>query len=199
MTAKYGSETARVRISAIERGLDAGTDPNAIAKSLGITRNSLRNWCRDVGRKDLSDAMISQAGRPRTNQAHGTDAAYEKHLGRGETPCFRCIQAHAGANQQRAAIRKARTGKGAPQIHNPTVRDWDVASCLNGNPDDWFPFPGEFDEAHRAKMTCLTKCSLRDACLQMALESDAEWAKVGIYGGYTPAERANLKKKRRAA
>lgn len=76
-----------------------------------------------------------------------------------------------------------------------TVTDWrDVASCRDSDPELFFPVGTTgpaVDQIERAKAICAT-CSVQEACLQYALESNQE---AGVWGGYQEDDRRRLRKR----
>ena len=189
-------ERALAQFARIEDLLDAGLDPDQVLEQVGLTRKAALQKCHQYGRPDLNK-RLRKGEPPVLRQAriiHGSDAGYQAHYQLDERPCTRCTRARATANAVREAIRAAKAGGGPRQITNPDDDDWNLAACKGSDdPDAWFPDQGEWQRAARAKITCLTKCSLRDACLRIALESDADWARWGVWGGLSPHERARLK------
>ncbi len=78
--------------------------------------------------------------------------------------------------------------------------DWrDQAACI-GAPDAWF-FPSTSGDAAtnypKAAAICRS-CPVRTSCLQFAIDNRDFY---GMFGGYTPEQRANLRRRdtRRAA
>ena len=70
------------------------------------------------------------------------------------------------------------------------------AACLNHDPEDWFPEPG--DDPRRtadAQHVCRTECPVKTECLLYAL---ARHERFGIWGGMTPRQRTRLVKEARA-
>lgn len=66
-------------------------------------------------------------------------------------------------------------------------RDWrDDAACAQVGGDEWFPELGSTN--HRAKAVC-DGCTVREACLQYALDNNETW---GVWGGLSPTERRGL-------
>jgi WhiB family transcriptional regulator, redox-sensing transcriptional regulator len=65
------------------------------------------------------------------------------------------------------------------------------AKCLDADPDIFFGEPG--DPAINAKRIC-SICSVREPCLEWALDNDE---RHGVFGGLSPRERQNLKRRRR--
>ena len=189
-------ERALEQFQQIEELFAQGLNPDQVLEEIGLSRKAALDKCHRYGRHDLNHQL--RKGEPpvlrKARIIHGTDAAYQAHYRRGDgEACQACTKAHATANAVREAVKAAEAG-GPRQITNPNDEDWNRAACkASGSPDDWFPDPGEWQRAARAKITCLTKCSLRDACLRIALESDADWARWGVWGGLSPHERARLK------
>lgn len=75
------------------------------------------------------------------------------------------------------------------------TEDWDwreQALCSNVSPEIFFPNHGD---AREAKRICAC-CPVKQPCLEYALERDARdpHCNAGIYGGLSPAERAEIRK-----
>lgn len=68
---------------------------------------------------------------------------------------------------------------------------YDEAACKGMGPNIFFP---EYGNYKRAKEVC-ADCDVRMACLESVLKFDNDLD--GMFGGYTPAERAMLREKRR--
>jgi WhiB family redox-sensing transcriptional regulator len=62
------------------------------------------------------------------------------------------------------------------------------AKCLNADPDVFFPEKG--GSTREAKRIC-SECTVRDECLEYALEEDERF---GIWGGMSERERRKLKR-----
>ncbi len=62
------------------------------------------------------------------------------------------------------------------------------AKCLNADPDVFFPEKG--GSTREAKRIC-AECTVRDECLEYALEHDERF---GIWGGMSERERRKLKR-----
>ena len=187
---------ADARLRTIETLLDNGHTSDQVVAEVGLCRKTVLDYCHAHGRSDLAKRMYKHSQPPSQLSAiiHGTDAGYHAHHQRNERPCPRCRRAHATASVVREAVRAAKTGQGPRQITNPNDEDWGQAACTgDADPDAWFPDEGDWQRAAYAKLTCYTQCPLRDACLRIALESDADWARWGIWGGLSPHERARLK------
>ena len=79
--------------------------------------------------------------------------------------------------------------------HLPTAPDWITdAACIDADPADFFPNPGDRAAIARGKRIC-RDCAARATCLawSLDLEADAgETRRHGIYGGLTAAERHRL-------
>jgi WhiB family redox-sensing transcriptional regulator len=74
----------------------------------------------------------------------------------------------------------------------PLVSDWrEQAACRDHDPGrfDYDPDTDPAAKATLAKQVC-AGCQVRDTCLGSALEQPAAEDTIGIYGGLTPAERA---------
>ena len=70
--------------------------------------------------------------------------------------------------------------------------DWmDDAACLTAEPEIFFPPKG--GSTRDAKRVC-SACSVRDACLEYALELDI---RHGVFGGLSERERRQAKRNRR--
>ncbi|KIZ17861.1 WhiB family transcriptional regulator [Streptomyces natalensis] len=71
----------------------------------------------------------------------------------------------------------------------------EAACCATGphqvDPDNFFPEPDEMDRIRAAKALC-AQCSVRNTCLDAALENGDS---IGIRGGMTEEERADLHRK----
>jgi WhiB family redox-sensing transcriptional regulator len=77
----------------------------------------------------------------------------------------------------------------------PLITDWrGQAACRDANPGlfDYDPDTDPAATATAAKQVC-SGCQVRDACLGSALAQPAAEDTIGIYGGLTPAERAELR------
>jgi len=76
-----------------------------------------------------------------------------------------------------------------------TVTDWrDTAACRDSEPNLFFPIGSTgsaVDQIEAAKAICL-ECSVREECLNYALETNQE---AGVWGGYAEAERRRLRKR----
>lgn len=76
-----------------------------------------------------------------------------------------------------------------------TVTTWrEMAECRDSDPGLFFPVGSTgpaVDQITAAKHICTT-CSVREACLQYALESNQE---AGVWGGYAEDERRRLRKR----
>jgi hypothetical protein len=74
-------------------------------------------------------------------------------------------------------------------------------NCAHGDPEAWFPPPGNISETRRAKALC-NGCPVIAECLEQALRFEAGFpsgGRAGIWGGTTPAERVDIAAKRRIA
>ena len=67
--------------------------------------------------------------------------------------------------------------------------------CIDGNPEWWFPTPGDRKRTERAVAVCQV-CPVRVRCLTYALETDSPY---GIFGGQTEAQRKQIKENGDAA
>lgn len=89
------------------------------------------------------------------------------------------------------------------QRHAPSAergRDWrEDAACLKVDPELFFIVGAikagtpQYRQAERAKAVC-AQCSVSEACLQYALETDQN---EGIWGGMTEDERRELRRRAR--
>jgi WhiB family transcriptional regulator, redox-sensing transcriptional regulator len=95
--------------------------------------------------------------------------------------------------------------KGAQMVHEPMedavegeVGHWRArAACRPYGSELFFPVKADFrnSEIARAKAIC-RQCPVREECLQVAMDGRE---KIGIWGGFTPEERARLHRLRRRA
>lgn len=76
-----------------------------------------------------------------------------------------------------------------------TKIDWrQVAACRDSDPGVFFPIGTTgpaLDQIAIAKSIC-AQCTVREECLQYALESNQE---AGVWGGYAEDERRRLRKR----
>ena len=74
----------------------------------------------------------------------------------------------------------------------------DGALCAQSDPEAWFVEAG--DKGTVARGIC-ARCTVRDQCLDLALELETEWgvSRHGIWGGTSPRERDAIARQRRAA
>jgi WhiB family redox-sensing transcriptional regulator len=76
-----------------------------------------------------------------------------------------------------------------------TITDWRVLSaCRDSEPNLFFPIGSTgpaVDQIDSAKAICM-QCSVRDECLNYALETNQE---AGVWGGYAEDERRRLRKR----
>lgn len=76
-----------------------------------------------------------------------------------------------------------------------TTTTWrDLAACRDSEPTLFFPVGSTgpaLDQIEAAKKICIA-CSVKDDCLQYALESNQE---AGVWGGYAEDERRRLRKR----
>lgn len=82
----------------------------------------------------------------------------------------------------------------------PTVppATWQLdAACVGMPPELWAPhgIAGKLDYGDGRRI-CVTRCSVRDACLQFAEDEHLEYA---MYGGLTPDERLERRREQRRA
>lgn len=68
----------------------------------------------------------------------------------------------------------------------------DDARCVGGDPDVFFPPPGNSEQAQEARVIC-RRCPVRGDCLEYALEHRIG---QGIWGGKTARERRRILKAR---
>lgn len=79
----------------------------------------------------------------------------------------------------------------------PTIRpaqdsDWrDRGACLGSDPEKFFPEKGS--PSKEAKRTCNEKCTVREQCLEYALQNDERF---GIWGGLSTLQRMKLLQER---
>jgi WhiB family redox-sensing transcriptional regulator len=76
-----------------------------------------------------------------------------------------------------------------------TVTDWrELSACRDSDPEIFFPIgtTGPAVELISKAKTICTQCSVREECLQYALESNQE---SGVWGGYAEDERRRLRKR----
>ena len=76
-----------------------------------------------------------------------------------------------------------------------TVTDWtDLAACRDSDPEIFFPIGTTgpaIDHIEKAVAIC-GLCSVREECLQYALESNQE---AGVWGGFAEDDRRRLRKR----
>ena len=76
-----------------------------------------------------------------------------------------------------------------------TITDWRaLAMCRDSEPTLFFPIGSTgpaLDQIEDAKAICL-QCSVREECLNYALETNQE---AGVWGGYAEDERRRLRKR----
>lgn len=88
-------------------------DPDRYGEALQVCRRCpVRAQCRELGKgqgEGVWGGYVKRGGRPRVEEAllrpHGTDAAYQRHLRRGEPACEACRDAHRRARSGRKARR----------------------------------------------------------------------------------------------
>lgn len=93
------------------------------------------------------------------------------------------------------------TARQLPGVSLPPPASWtELALCAEADPDAWFPRIGERSAATLAKLIC-GRCPVRAECLELALSGADTWQGIstGIWGGTTPAERAEIRRERRQA
>lgn len=79
----------------------------------------------------------------------------------------------------------------------PWQLDWAwQGACRTGtlHPDAWFPASRDPEDSAEARQVCLTRCPVRDECLNAALRS---LAIDGIWGGTDRDERRAMMRRRR--
>jgi hypothetical protein len=59
-------------------------------------------------------------------------------------------------------------------------------ACRDKDPELWFPERSNSSEANAAKAICKQQCTVRDRCLEWAIEQGVEF---GVWGGTTYADR----------
>jgi len=76
-----------------------------------------------------------------------------------------------------------------------TITEWrQMSACRDSEPSLFFPVGTTgpaLDDIAAAKAIC-AQCSVREECLQYALESNQE---AGVWGGYAEDERRRLRKR----
>jgi len=76
-----------------------------------------------------------------------------------------------------------------------TITDWrELAACRDSDPTLFFPIGttgAAIEQIEKAKAICL-ECSVREECLNYALETNQE---AGVWGGYAEDERRRLRKR----
>lgn len=86
-------------------------------------------------------------------------------------------------------------GEKKPILITLTVTDWrDTAACKDSEPNLFFPIGSTgsaVDQIEAAKAICV-ECSVREECLNYALETNQE---AGVWGGYAEDERRRLRKR----
>lgn len=88
-------------------------DPDRYGEALQVCRGCpVREPCRELGKgngEGVWGGYVKRGGRPRVEESllrpHGTDAAYQRHLRRGEPACAACREAHSRARSGRKARR----------------------------------------------------------------------------------------------
>lgn len=74
------------------------------------------------------------------------------------------------------------------------VGDWMAdALCAQTDPEAFHPEKGQVQDTRAARAVCLN-CPVREQCLEFALASGDEF---GVYGGLTPHERRQEKRRRK--
>lgn len=85
---------------------------------------------------------------------------------------------------------------GVPEAADEAAGDWRIrAACLPHGSELFFPVRPQFraGEIARAKAIC-RPCPVREECLRAAMDGRE---KIGIWGGFTPEERARLQRMNR--
>jgi WhiB family redox-sensing transcriptional regulator len=76
-----------------------------------------------------------------------------------------------------------------------TITDWrELSACRDSEPNLFFPIGSTgpaVDQIDAAKAICV-QCSVREECLNYALETNQE---AGVWGGYAEDERRRLRKR----
>lgn len=76
-----------------------------------------------------------------------------------------------------------------------TITDWrELAACRDSDPSLFFPIGTTgpaVDQIELARAIC-AQCSVRDECLNYALETNQE---AGVWGGYAEDDRRRLRKR----
>ena len=76
-----------------------------------------------------------------------------------------------------------------------TVTTWrELSACRESDPNLFFPIGSTgpaVDQIEKAKIIC-DACSVQEACLQYALETNQE---AGVWGGYAEDDRRRLRKR----
>ncbi len=81
---------------------------------------------------------------------------------------------------------------GHPFVYRTTPITWrDGAACLESPGVDFFPFPEDVEAIARVKGIC-APCPVAPDCLAYAMETRQA---DGVWGGLTPRERINLRRK----
>ena len=88
-------------------------DPERYGEALLVCRECpVKPQCRELGKgqgEGVWGGRVKRGGRPRMEESllrpHGTDAAYQRHLRRGEPACEACREAHSRARSGRKARR----------------------------------------------------------------------------------------------
>lgn len=79
-----------------------------------------------------------------------------------------------------------------------TITVLNGALCAQSDPEAWFV---EAEDSTATVRSICAQCTVRDQCLDLALELEAEWgvSRHGIWGGTSPRERDAIARQRRAA
>ena len=76
-----------------------------------------------------------------------------------------------------------------------TITDWrELSACRDSDPDLFFPIGSTgsaVDQIEKATAIC-GACSVREACLQYAFETNQE---AGVWGGFAEDDRRRLRKR----
>lgn len=68
------------------------------------------------------------------------------------------------------------------------------AACAGRDGDAWFA-EGQYHNYDEARAVCVKECAVRQQCLEMALNDTL--LNHGMYGGYTPDQRADMRRAKR--
>jgi WhiB family redox-sensing transcriptional regulator len=91
-------------------------------------------------------------------------------------------------------------GAAGPLLRIAPDLTWqDRALCAEIDPELFFVEKGNEKQAQVAKAVC-RRCEIREACLEYALDREAQpgvYGAYGVYGGMSPAERDEVRRRRR--